>query len=39
MFPWNVLPPSSGRLNLVQVDSEMLGRRRVVAFVVRFPGY
>jgi len=39
MFPWNVLPTSSGQLNLFQVDSEMLGRRKFVVFVVRFPGY
>jgi len=37
-FPQNVLPPSSGQLNLVQMDAEMLGRRKFVVFVVRFPG-
>lgn len=32
MFPQNALPPSSGQLNLVEMDAEMLGWRKFVVF-------
>jgi hypothetical protein len=38
MFWRNILAPSSGWVNVVQMDAEVIGRKECVSYVHRFEG-